>query len=292
VSAAHEHGSAGAGSVGAGTEPDEYGVIGHPVAHSWSPFIHELFARETRQALVYRRHDVPAERFREYVLDFAARGGRGLNVTIPHKAAAAALSGELTARAKRAGAVNTLSFDRGRIRGDNTDGAGLVADLRTHLALRLTGARVLLAGAGGAARGVLGPILELGPSEVIVANRTAERARALATEFASLGSVRGCAFSELPSSAFDLVLNATAASLSGEVPAIPHAAVGASTVCYDMAYAREDTPFVSWARARGCHRAVQGWGMLVEQAAESFAIWRGVRPSTAPVLELLEHSSA
>jgi shikimate dehydrogenase len=122
--------------------------------------------------------------------------------------------------------------------------------------------------------------------------RTSERARALATEFASLGSVRGCAFGELPPSAFDLVLNATAASLSGEVPAIPHAAVGAATVCYDMAYGRVDTPFVSWARERGCRRAVQGWGMLVEQAAESFAIWRGVRPSTAPVLELLEHSSA
>lgn len=288
MSAAHESDS----SVGAGTEPDEYGVIGHPVAHSWSPFIHELFARETRQALVYRRHDVPAERFREYVLDFASRGGRGLNVTIPHKRAAAALSDELTARAKRAGAVNTLTFDRGRIRGDNTDGAGLVQDLRANLALRLGGARILLAGAGGAARGVLGPILELGPAEVVLANRTAERARALAVEFASLGSVRGCAFGELPPSAFDLVLNATAASLSGEVPAIPHAAVGGATVCYDMAYAKADTPFVSWARERGCRRAVQGWGMLVEQAAESFEIWRGLRPSTAPVLELLERTPA
>src|SRR6185437_502310 len=158
-------------------------------------------------------------------LDFAARGGCGLNVTIPHKAAAAALSAELTARAKRAGAVNTLTFDHGSIRGDNTDGAGLVADLRTHLALRLAGARILLAGAGGAARGVLGPILELGPAEVVVANRTSERARVLADEFALLGRVRGCAFSELPAIAFDLVLNATAASLSGEVPPIPHAAV-------------------------------------------------------------------
>lgn len=270
-----------------GAPPDEYGVIGHPVDHSWSPFIHELFARETGQALVYRRHDVAAEQFREYVLDFAARGGRGLNVTIPHKAAAAALSDELTARAARAGAVNTLTFERGRIRGDNTDGAGLVADLRTHLALRLAGARILLAGAGGAARGVLGPILELQPAEVVIANRTAERARALARAFASLGPVRGSAYAELPPIAFDLLLNATAASLSGEVPPLPDAAVAPATVCYDMAYARSDTPFVAWARARGCRQAVQGWGMLVEQAAESFQIWRGVRPSTAPVLELL-----
>lgn len=286
MSAAHEN------PVRADAPPDEYGVIGHPVDHSWSPFIHELFARETHQALVYRRHDVAAEQFRDYVLGFAARGGRGLNVTIPHKAAAAALSDELTARAKRAGAVNTLTFDRGRIRGDNTDGAGLVADLRTHLALRLAGARVLLAGAGGAARGVLGPILELGPAEMTIANRTSERARALAHEFATLGRVRGCSFGELPPTEFDLILNATAASLSGEVPPIPPGAVGPATVCYDMAYARTETPFVAWARARGSRRAVQGWGMLVEQAAESFRIWRGVRPSTAPVLELLARPPA
>lgn len=278
--------------IGRPANPDEYGVIGHPVAHSWSPFIHELFALETGESLVYRRHDVAAEQFRDYVLDFAARGGRGLNVTIPHKRAAADLSGELTARAARAAAVNTLSFDAGRIRGDNTDGAGLVADLRANLGLRLGGARLLLAGAGGAARGVLGPLLELGPAELVLANRTAERARALAAEFASCGSIRGCAFEELPQSPFDLVLNATAASLSGEVPPIPHAAVGPATVCYDMAYAMSDTPFVSWAREQGCRRAVQGWGMLVEQAAESFWVWRGVRPSTAPVLERLARAAA
>ena len=287
MSATHEPQS----PVRAGVAPDEYGVIGHPVDHSWSPFIHELFARETRQALVYRRHDVGAEHFRQYVLDFAAGGGRGLNVTIPHKAAAAALSSELTARAERAGAVNTLTFDGGHIRGDNTDGAGLIADLHTHLGLTLTGARILLAGAGGAARGVLGPILELGPKEVVITNRTSERARALAGEFAALGSVRGCAFGELSPTAFDLILNATAASLNGEVPPLPRSAVGPATVCYDMAYARIETPFVTWARARGARQAVQGWGMLVEQAAESFRIWRGVRPRTAPVLELLAPAS-
>ncbi|HXS26879.1 MAG TPA: shikimate dehydrogenase [Steroidobacteraceae bacterium] len=269
-------------------EPDEYGVVGHPVAHSWSPFIHAAFARETRQALVYRAHDIAAERFSGFVREFAARGGRGLNVTVPHKRAAAELSAELTARATRAGAVNTLTFDRGRIRGDNTDGAGLITDLRANLAIRLAGARILLAGAGGAARGVLGPLLEADPALLVVANRAPERARALAGEFGSQGmTVRGCGFDELPPDPFDLVLNATAASLSGEVPAIPRAAVGPATICYDMAYAKTDTPFVSWSRECGCRRAVQGWGMLVEQAAESFEIWRGVRPSTAPVLELL-----
>lgn len=271
--------------------PDEYGVIGHPVAHSWSPFIHAQFARETGQALVYRLHDVPPERFREHVIGFARAGGRGLNVTVPHKLAAAALAGELTPRAVRAGAVNTLTFAGARVRGDNTDGAGLVRDLTRNFGIRLAGRRILLAGAGGAARGVLAPLLELDPAELVVASRVADRARRLAADFAALGSVHGCALGELPGGGFDLVLNATSASLSGEVPAIPESAVSASTLCYDMAYSKTDTPFVRWARERGCALAVQGWGMLVEQAAESFEIWRGVRPATAAVLELLRRSA-
>lgn len=273
---------------------DRYGVIGHPVAHSWSPFIHGMFARQTGQPLAYQLHDVPSERFREYVLDFAARGGRGLNVTIPHKVAAAELASELTGRARRAGAVNTLMFDGGRTLGDNTDGAGLVRDLCSNLGLTLAKRRILIAGAGGAARGVVAPLLALDPLEVVIAARVAERARALAADFPeSGGALRSGAFDELrsgaerPAGEFDLIINATSASLSGEVPPIPDAAVGAATLCYDMAYARTDTPFVRWARERGCERAVQGWGMLVEQAAESFYIWRGVRPDTAPVLALL-----
>ncbi len=275
----------------ASAAPDEYGVIGHPVSHSWSPFIHGLFARETGQALVYRLHDVPPERFREHVLEFAARGGRGLNVTIPHKLAAAELADELTPRARRAGAVNTLSFDGSRILADNTDGAGLIHDLRDNLGVTIAKRRVLIAGAGGAARGVIAPILEHGPVELVIANRTAERAQSLAADFASLGPVRGCAFDQLLLGSFDLILNATSASLSGEVPAIPDAAVSAATVCYDMAYAKSATAFVRWARERGCGHAVQGWGMLVEQAAESFQIWRGVRPDTSPVLALLREQA-
>ncbi|MGH8259090.1 MAG: shikimate dehydrogenase, partial [Steroidobacteraceae bacterium] len=196
--------------------------------------------------------------------------------------------GELTPRARRAGAVNTLVLDSAAVLGDNTDGAGLVRDLRDNLGLVVAKRRVLLAGAGGAARGVLAPLLELGPVEMVIASRTAERARALAADFEALGPVRGCAFDELSLGSFDLILNATSASLSGDVPAIPPAAVSATTVCYDMAYAKSDTAFVRWARERGCERAVQGWGMLVEQAAESFRIWRGVRPDTAPVLALLQ----
>lgn len=267
---------------------DQYGVIGHPVAHSWSPFIHGLFARQTGESLVYRLHDVDAEHFKSYVLDFFSRGGRGLNVTVPHKEAAAELASELTPRAERARAVNTLAIQRDNsLLGDNTDGAGLVHDLRDNLSVRIADRRLLIVGAGGATRGVIAPLLVLRPAELLVANRTAERARALAADFADLGPVSGCGFEEIGARAFDIVINATSASLSGTVPAIPSSVIQPTTVCYDMAYSRSDTPFVKWARDLGCARALQGWGMLVEQAAESFHLWRGVRPQTAPVLEAL-----
>ena len=274
--------------------PDQYGVVGHPVAHSWSPFIHGMFARQTGETLVYRLHDVRPEDFRSHVLDFFSRGGRGLNITVPHKVAAADLANELTPRAERAGAVNTLMLKRdNRLLGDNTDGAGLVHDLRDNLSVELGGRRVLIVGAGGATRGVVAPLLVLRPAELVVANRTAERAQAFVADFADLGPVRGCGFEEIGADPYDVVINATSASLSGEVPAIPASAVRAETVCYDMAYSRSETPFLKWAREHGCERALQGWGMLVEQAAESFQLWHGVRPQTAPVLTALrERASA
>lgn len=268
--------------------PDQYGVIGHPVAHSWSPFIHGMFARQTGESLVYRLHDVLPEDFRRYVLEFFSRGGRGLNVTVPHKVAAAELANELTPRAERAAAVNTLAVKGDhRILGDNTDGAGLVHDLRDNLGATLAGARVLIVGAGGATRGVVAPLLVLQPAELVIANRTAERAHSFAADFSELGPVRGCGFEELAGQPYDVVINATSASLSGEVPAIPTSVIRPDSLCYDMAYSKGDTPFLKWAREQGCQRAHQGWGMLVEQAAESFQLWRGVRPQTRPVLEAL-----
>jgi shikimate dehydrogenase len=273
--------------------PDQYGVVGHPVAHSWSPFIHGLFARQTGQSLVYRLHDVRPEDFRTWVLEFFSRGGCGLNVTVPHKVAAAELANELTPRAQRAGAVNTLAVQRdNRILGDNTDGAGLVHDLRDNLAIDIQRRRVLIVGAGGATRGVVAPLLVLQPAELVIANRTPSRAEAFAAEFADLGPIRGCGFDGIGADAYDLVINATSASLSGEVPAISSAVIGPHTVCYDMAYSRNDTPFVKWAKEQGCALAVQGWGMLVEQAAESFHLWRGVRPQTGPVLAALRERAA
>lgn len=266
---------------------DQYGLIGHPVAHSWSPFIHGMFARATAQPLVYRLYDVTPERFADTVREFREHGGRGLNVTVPYKVEAAELANELTERAQRAGAANTLSLLSDGIVGDNTDGAGLVRDLGINLGVTIAKRRILIAGAGGAARGVIGPLLALEPAEVVIAARTAQRAGALAERFAALGAVRGCALEELPPGLFDVVINATSASLHGEIPTIPPGVIGARTLCYDMAYAKQDTAFVRWAREHGCGRAVLGWGMLVEQAAESFAVWRGVRPDTAPVLAAL-----
>jgi shikimate dehydrogenase len=266
---------------------DQYGVIGHPVAHSLSPFIHGLFARETGQEMVYRRLDVAAEEFHERVQDFFAAGGRGLNVTLPHKIAAAELAQELTQRAADAAAVNTLAARPEGLLGDNTDGAGLVRDLCNNLGLVITRRRLLVIGAGGATRGVVGPLLGLAPAKLVIANRTAVRAHALAASFADLGPVHGAGFEALDGAPFDLIINATSASLSGEVPPIPPASVGPQTVCYDLAYGRPATAFLEWARRCGCARALQGLGMLVEQAAESFQLWRGVRPQTAPVLAAL-----
>jgi shikimate dehydrogenase len=272
---------------------DPYGVVGHPVGHSLSPFIHGLFARETGQAMSYHLYDVTTDEFAGFVSGFFDRGGRGLNITVPHKVAAVDAASELTARAAHAAAVNTLALrDDGTILGDNTDGVGLVRDLCDNLGLVITNRRILIIGAGGATRGVLAPLLGLSPTLVVIANRTPERAAVLAAAFADLGAVHGVGFEDVGSEPFDIIINATSASLSGEMPPVPAGAVGRATVCYDLAYGRGATAFVDWARAHGAARALQGWGMLVEQAAEAFRLWRGIRPATATVLAALKERSA
>ena len=264
-----------------------YGLFGYPVQHSWSPFIHGMFAKQTGQDMEYRLFESPPERFRSEVLEFFRTGGSGVNVTVPHKRAATDLVNELTPRAQVADAINTIVRRDESLVGDNTDGAGLLADLTRNLRLNLSSPRILLLGAGGAARGALGPLLELKPRLLVVANRTAERAIEIAEDFAYLGPVSGCEFAKLENQRFDLIVNATSASLRGDVPAIPAGVVDSLTTCYDMAYGSGDTAFVTWAKARGAGRAEQGWGMLVEQAAEAFFLWRRVRPDTAPVLAAL-----
>src|SRR5262245_28772855 len=206
---------------------DRYGVVGHPVAHSWSPFIHGVFARDTGQAMSYRLFDFKPQEFAPRVRDFFTLGGRGLNVTVPHKIAAAQIASQLTTRATHAGAVNTLAMQKdGSILGDNTDGAGLVRDLCDNLSLVIIRRRILIVGAGGATRGVIGPLLAVEPAEVIIANRTADRAHDMAKTFAKLGPVRGAGIQDVSGGPFDLIINATSASLSGEVPALPDSAIG------------------------------------------------------------------
>jgi len=270
------------------TTPDRYAVIGHPVSQSWSPFIHGMFAKQTNQNISYSRIDAPPEEFERQVAAFFQTGGKGLNVTVPHKQVAALVARYRTPRAEIAGAVNTLMIKDDAIRGDNTDGAGLITDLTGNLGFALENTRILIIGAGGAARGVLGPLLAAGPEYVEITNRNENRALELAKEFAALGELRGCGFADITADrSFDLVLNATSASLQDFVPPIPRSAIGPATLCYDMAYGKGDTIFTHWAKTIGAGRAECGWGMLVEQAAESFYLWRGVRPDTKPVLEAI-----
>jgi shikimate dehydrogenase len=272
--------------------PDSYGLFGYPVQHSWSPFIHGMFARQTGQDMTYHLYESAPDAFRRDVLDFFSGGGRGINVTLPHKRAAADLVNELTPRAQMADAVNTVIRRDEILVGDNTDGAGLIADLVGNLGLKLLQPRILLLGAGGAARGALGPLLDLKPRVLVIANRSIERARELAAEFADVGPVSGTEFSGVEQQRFDLIINATSASLKGDVPAISTHVVDSMTTCYDMAYGVGDTAFTAWARKLGAGRTAQGWGMLVEQAAEAFHVWRGVRPDTKPVLDALRRRAA
>lgn len=267
---------------------DAYAVFGNPIAHSKSPLIHAAFARQTGQDMVYTARLAPLDDFAGAISTFMAEGGRGANVTVPFKEAAYALANRLSERAERAGAVNTFRFDQEGILGDNTDGAGLVRDLVTNLDVNPAGRRVLLLGAGGAARGVIQPLLACGPAALVIANRTPERAQALAEDFdEGSGRLSGGGF-EAVAGAFDLVINATAASLAGELPPLREDVFAADALAYDMMYGR-DTPFLAFARARGA-RTADGLGMLVEQAAEAFVLWRGVRPDTGPVMAMLRVS--
>jgi shikimate dehydrogenase len=261
---------------------DRYAVFGHPIAHSKSPQIHTAFARQTGQDMTYEAILAPLDGFADSVAAFIAAGGRGANVTVPFKEEAFRLASRLSPRAQRAGAVNTLSFDADGILGDNTDGAGLVADLTRNLNCTIVGKRVLLLGAGGAARGVIEPLLDQQPAALVIANRTVSRAEELAELFGR--GVRACGF-DAANTPFDLVINATAASLAGDLPPLSPRVFTPDTMAYDMMYGR-DTPFLDFARTHGA-RTADGLGMLVEQAAEAFHLWRGVRPDTAPVIAAL-----
>lgn len=271
---------------------DRYCVFGNPIGHSKSPLIHRLFAAQTGQALGYEALLAPLDDFAGSARAFFAEG-LGANVTVPFKEEAFRLADQLTERARRAGAVNTLKkLDDGRLLGDNTDGAGLTRDLQVNAGFSLAGKRILLLGAGGAVRGVLEPFLTQRPAVLVIANRTVARAERLVSEFADLGPLAAAGFdwSDAP---VDLIVNGTSASLGGELPPIAAGLIRPGhTVCYDMMYGREPTAFNRWAFDHGAARCLDGLGMLVEQAAEAFLLWRGVRPDTAPVLAELRRQLA
>ncbi|MEI8574462.1 shikimate dehydrogenase [Methylomonas sp. LW13] len=272
---------------------DNYAVFGQPISHSKSPRIHKLFAEQTGQLMDYRAQEVPAETFAAATSRFFADGGKGLNCTVPLKELAWQYADQLTERARQAKAVNTLFRQADDIiLGDNTDGIGLLNDLTINHGITLKDAEILILGAGGATRGIVPPLLEQQPSGLVIVNRNVSKAHAIAEDFAALGAVHACDYANLKDRQFDLIINATSASLSGDLPPLPAALLKAGGSCYDLAYANQATAFVTWGLANKAAHSLDGLGMLVEQAAEAFFIWRGVRPQTSQVIGLLNAERA
>ena len=275
-----------------GDQIDHYAVVGNPIGHSLSPRIHASFAEQTGQKISYRAIEIPLDSFIGRIRDLQRQGMLGVNVTVPFKREAWELCDRLSERAADAGAVNTLSLlTDGGVVGDNTDGAGLVRDLLDNLHLKIEGQRVLVLGAGGAVRGVLGPMLAQSPRMLAIANRSQYKAVALAQDFSDRGNVQAIAYDALESEYFDLIINGTAAGLSNQVPPIPESLLNSDTVCYDMVYnIKTATAFVDWSLRGGASKAFDGLGMLVEQAAEAFSIWRGMRPDTTELIQSLRET--
>jgi len=264
---------------------DQYRVFGNPIKQSRSPAIHQSFALQTKQNLSYQSQLVALDSFSQTINNFISQGGKGANITVPFKEQALALCDQLSERARLAGAVNTLSFEQGKIIGDNTDGLGLVQDLISHNVL-FKNKNILLLGAGGAARGVILSLLDQQPDLLVIANRTVSKAETLCKQFSD-NRLIGCGFDEIELQGYDVIINATSASLSGSVPPISEQLISHKTVCYDMVYSKELTPFLIWAKQHNAKKVIDGLGMLVGQAAESFSIWRKIKPDTASVLTKL-----
>jgi shikimate dehydrogenase len=269
-------------------KPDSYAVMGNPISHSKSPFIHNKFAEQTKQNITYTAIQVDPGGFAQAVGNFQASGGKGLNITIPFKQEAWELVDERSVRAEQAGAVNTIVCrPDNTLFGDNTDGVGMLQDITQNHGGQISERNVLIIGAGGAVRGVLAPLLEQQPSRLVIANRTVDNAETLAVKFQDMGKIIACGFSGLQGMQFDLVINGTSASLKGEVPPLPNTIIAQDGWCYDMMYGADPTVFMRWAKQHGAVVVLDGLGMLVQQAAESFYIWRGVRPDTKPVIDAL-----
>lgn len=270
---------------------DRYAVFGNPISHSKSPQIHSAFAQQTGQNLIYTAELAEVENFEAAVKAFVKNNGKGINITVPFKQQAWHLASQRSSRAERAGAVNTIIVKNdGSYFGDNTDGIGLVRDLINNHQIPLSGKKILIIGAGGAVRGVIEPIMENNPDVLVIANRTVAKALQLADDFSDLGNISGCGFDELEGNSFDVVINGTSASLHGELPPLPDKLLSDNACAYDMMYAAEPTVFMEWAKQHGAEFIFDGLGMLVEQAAESFNLWRGVQPETQFVIDSIRAS--
>jgi shikimate dehydrogenase len=268
---------------------DHYAVIGNPIGHSKSPLIHSEFAKQTNQDLDYISREISLDNLASGLNQLQKEGFKGINITVPFKEQVWQIVVNKSDPAERAGAINTLLFNKdGSLYGDNTDGIGLCRDLVDNHQIELKDKRILLLGAGGAARGVIEPLLSYQPSQLFIANRTASKAQQLADLFAEFGHVQGGGFDELKNG-FDLIINATSASLQGKVPPLPDNVLAKKASCYDMMYSDSDTAFITWAKQRGASKAIDGLGMLVEQAAEAFWLWRDIKPETKTVIELIRH---
>lgn len=269
---------------------DQYAVFGNPIKHSKSPDIHMAFAEQTQQLLRYNKQLVELDQFSSSAFEFLQGEGQGFNVTVPFKEEAYAWVEELDLLAQRAGAVNTVALKNGKIKGYNTDGLGLVRDITVNNHINLADKNILLLGAGGAVRGVLEPLLNKNPASITIANRTVEKAQTLADTFDDLGHVLACGYEALAGQQYDVIINGTSTGLTGELPPIPDDILRKGGATYDMMYANEPTVFVHWGKQQGAAQALDGLGMLVEQAAEAFAIWRGIRPDTAAVMQQLRNT--
>ncbi|RKZ60712.1 MAG: shikimate dehydrogenase [Gammaproteobacteria bacterium] len=265
---------------------DRYAVFGNPIKHSKSPQIHKLFAEQTGQSLTYTAELAEAGQFDQAIKEFIKNNGKGLNITVPFKEDAWSCATQRSDRAQRAGAVNTLMLQQdGSLFGDTTDGIGLVRDLIQNHNIQIKAKDILLIGAGGAVRGVLEALLEQQPASLLIANRTKQKAVQLANDFSDLGQINGCGLDEINETSFDIVINGTSASLQGDIPPLPETIFKSNACSYDMMYAADATPFMQWSTDNGATKIFDGLGMLVEQAAESFYIWRNVRPETKPVIQ-------
>ncbi len=272
------------------TKLDHYAVFGDPINHSKSPFIHHQFAEQTGQKILYTAQQVPAKLFNSQLRNFFNQGGKGINCTVPLKELAYQAVDHVTHRAQYAKAVNTIIQQTdGSLLGDNTDGIGLMIDITQNHHVSLKASNILILGAGGATRGILAPLFEQTPQQIIIANRTILKAQQLALEFDNAIPITGCGFSEIPEQKFDLILNATSASLSNQLPPLSTSLMNSQTTCYDLAYSQKPTPFVLWGQ-QFTNKSLDGLGMLVEQAAEAFYLWRGTRPETKPVIEALTNN--